>query len=74
MLDVLREEATIARRRRQETQKVSGLVTIAAGIGMMIFLRVVDRNDPDPAYVLGVIPLLVGATLLLYASVLAPKE
>jgi hypothetical protein len=74
VLEVVREEERIAVRRRRETQKVSGLVTIATGIGMMIFLKVVDRNDPDPAYIVGVIPLLVGVVLLLYAYVLGPKE
>ena len=28
---------------------------------------IVDRNDPDPAYLVGVIPMLVGATSLFYA-------
>jgi Domain of unknown function (DUF6249) len=74
VLEVLREEEKIARRGRRETQKVSGLVTIAAGLGMTIFLSVVDRRDPDPAYVVGVIPVLVGVALLVYAYVLAPKE
>jgi Domain of unknown function (DUF6249) len=74
VLEVLREEEKIAWRGRRETQKVSGLVTIAAGLGMTIFLSVVDRRDPDPAYVVGVIPVLVGVALLVYAYVLAPKE
>jgi hypothetical protein len=74
MVEVLREEERIAARRRQEGQKVSGLVTIATGIGMTIFLRVVDRHDPDPAYIAGIIPMLIGAALLVYAYVLSPKE
>jgi hypothetical protein len=74
VLEVLREEERIAARGRREGQKVSGLVTIATGIGMMVFLRIVDRHDPDPAYLVGIIPLLIGAALLVYAYVLAPKE
>ena len=74
VLDVLREEERIAARGRREGQKVTGLVTIATGLGMMIFLKVVDRNDPDPAYLAGLIPMLIGAALLLYAYVLGPKE
>jgi hypothetical protein len=74
VLNVLREEERIAARGRREGQKVSGLVTIATGLGMMVFLKVVDRNDPDPAYLAGLIPMLIGAALLLYAYVLAPKE
>jgi hypothetical protein len=74
VLEVLREEERIARRGRREAQKVSGLVTIATGVGMTLFLKAVDRNDPDPAYIVGVIPLLVGVALLLYAYVLGPSE
>jgi hypothetical protein len=74
VLDVLREEERIAARGRREGQKVSGLVTIATGLGMTVFLKVVDRNDPDPAYLAGLIPILIGAALLLYAYVLGPKE
>ena len=74
VLDVLREEERIAARGRREGQKVSGLITIATGLGMMVFLKVVDRNDPDPAYLAGLIPMLIGAALLLYAYVLGPKE
>jgi hypothetical protein len=74
VLDVLREEERIAARGRREGQKVSGLVTIATGLGMMVFLKVVDRNDPDPAYLAGLIPMLIGAALLLYAYVLGPRE
>lgn len=74
VLNVLREEERIAARVRREGQKVSGLVTIATGLGMMVFLKVVDRNDPDPAYLAGLIPMLIGAALLLYAYVLGPKE
>jgi hypothetical protein len=41
---------------------------------MMLFLKVVDRNDPDPAYMAGLIPLFVGIALLTYGYVLGPKE
>jgi hypothetical protein len=38
----------------------------------MIFLKAVDHNEP--AYLVGIIPLLVGGALLAYSSVLAPKN
>ena len=74
MLEVLREEERIANRQRRESQKVSGLVTIAAGVGLTVFLKIVDGNDRDPAYVVGVIPVLIGTAFLLYAYVLGPRE
>jgi hypothetical protein len=74
ILEVLREEEKISARRRREGHKLAGFVTIAAALGMMLFLKVVDRNDPDPAYMAGLIPLFVGIALLTYGYVLGPKE
>ena len=74
LLEILREEERIAARQRRESQKISGLVTIAAGVGLAVFLGIVDRNDRDAAYLVGVIPMLVGAAFLFYAYVLAPGE
>ena len=62
-LELLREEEKIAARRRREGQKLGGLIT--AGVG---------RNDPEPAYLMGLIPLLIGVALMIYAYWLAPKE
>jgi peptidoglycan/LPS O-acetylase OafA/YrhL len=74
-LEVLREEERIALRRRTEGQKLGGLITLAVGIGMFVFLRalMVADHDPEPAYLVGLIPALIGAALLVYAFVLAPK-
>jgi len=40
----------------------------------MVFIKAVDRGDPDPAYLVGLIPLLIGVALLAYTYLLAPKE
>lgn len=70
-LVLLREEEDRAVRQRREGIKLGGLVTTAVGIGLMVFLWgiVPDR----PAYLLGLIPLLIGVALLTYSYVLAPK-
>jgi hypothetical protein len=73
-IEYLREEEKNAARRRQEGQKLGGLITAAVGISLMVFIRAVDRSDPDPAYLVGLIPLLVGAALLAYTYFLAPKQ
>ncbi|HXZ20384.1 MAG TPA: hypothetical protein VEG63_10570 [Candidatus Acidoferrales bacterium] len=73
-LEFLREQERIASRRRREGHKLGGMITAAVGIGMMIFLAGVGRNDPEPAYLVGLIPLLIGVVLLLYGYFLAPKE
>jgi hypothetical protein len=71
-IQFLRQREYDATRERRETQKLTGLVTIATGVGLMIFLRAVERHEPD--YVVGIIPVLVGLSFLIYAYLLAPKR
>ncbi len=71
-LALLREDEHNAMRRRRENIKLGGLVTAAAGVGLMIFLYALDTTRP--VYFTGLIALLVGLALLSYAYILAPKE
>jgi len=73
-IEFLREEEKNAARHRREGQKLGGLVTVAVGIGIMVFIKAVDIRDPEPAYLVGLIPLLIGVARLVYAYFLAPKE
>ena len=73
-IEFLREEEKIAARRRREGQKLGGLITVAVGIGLMVFINAVDHSDPTPAYLVGLIPLIIGVALLAYTYVLAPKQ
>ena len=70
-LEYVREEERNAQKRRLEGLKLGGLISMAAGIGVGVFLIAIlpDR----PVYFLGLIPVLIGLALLLYAYVLAPK-
>ena len=69
---VLREEERNALRRRLEGIKLGGLVTAAAGIGLMVFLRALVADEP--MYLVGLIPLLVAASLLAYSYIVARKD
>lgn len=73
-IEYLREQEQGARRRRVEGMKLGGLITAAVGIGMMVFLHGVADHDDGPVYLVGLIPLMVGAALLAYSVLLAPKE
>jgi hypothetical protein len=73
-IEFMREEDRLARRRRNEGQKLGGLITIAVGVGMMIFLRMMPDTASDQVYYVGLIPLLIGVVLVVYAYFLAPKE
>ena len=72
-LELLREQDKSASRRRIEGLKLGGLITAAVGIALMVFLHGV-AHEGEPAYLVGLIPLLVGAALLVYAFIFAPKE
>jgi hypothetical protein len=71
-IELLHEQEKSAIRRRLEGMKLGGLITAAVGIGMMVFLHGVEHEEP--AYLVGLIPLLIGAALLTYTFFLAPKE
>jgi hypothetical protein len=72
-LELLREQEKIGERRRREAAKLGGVVTAAVGIALMVFLRAVVQ-DQGPVYLSGLIPLLVGVALLVYAYLLAPAH
>jgi len=71
-LALLREDERNTARRRRENIKLGGLITAAVGVGLMSFLRAVDTQEA--AYLVGLIPLLVGIALLTYSYLLAPKD
>ncbi|MGB9489496.1 MAG: hypothetical protein WCA92_03415 [Terriglobales bacterium] len=71
-VEYFREKEKSALRRRLEGIKLGGLITAAVGIGFMAMVRGLEREEP--AYLVGLIPLLIGVALLVYAFALAPKE
>jgi hypothetical protein len=71
-LEIMREEERKAERRRQGGLRLGGLITLAVGIGMMVFLRALEPDKP--VYLAGLIPLLIGVALLAYSYLLAPKD
>jgi hypothetical protein len=73
-LELLREKQKNALHRRLEGLKLGGLITTAVGIGVMVLLRGIVEPKDGPVYLVGVIPLLIGAALLVYVFALAPKK
>jgi hypothetical protein len=77
-LDYLRDCDRTAARQRREGQKLGGLITLAVGIGFMIFLRWVPMSPHsdghNSAYLFGFIPGLIGLALIVYSYLLAPKS
>jgi hypothetical protein len=71
-MELLRERQKNVVKNRLEGVKLGGLVTAAVGIGVMALLRGLVHDEP--VYLVGLIPLLIGLALLVYAFLLAPKE
>jgi hypothetical protein len=63
--EYLHQEDVREARQWLEFAKFGGLVTLGAGIGLLVFL--LFYNPAESVYLVGLIPILVGAALLVYA-------
>jgi Flp pilus assembly protein TadB len=70
-LELLRDQEKNDVRHRIEGMKLGGLITAAVGVGVMALLYGLVHDEP--VYLAGLIPLLVGLALLVYAFILVPK-
>jgi hypothetical protein len=73
-LDYLRErdrENDLQKARKTRSGiRLGGIVSVAAGIGLMVFLNqiaIYETGGERNVYLLGLIPILVGATLFVYS-------
>jgi len=64
-IEYLREQQRIASARTRQGLRIGGLITTAAGIGVLIFLRAL-LGPGEGIYMAGLVPLFVG--LALYGS------
>jgi hypothetical protein len=70
-IEYLREQERIKAAKWLGGLKLGGLINIAVGLGMMIFLWTLTHGAPCAV---GTIPLLVGLAMLAYAFWLAPER
>ena len=70
-VEMMREQARLQESKKREGMKIGGLVNLAVGLGVMIFLHALVKGEP--VYLCGLIPGLIGVALLTYALLLAPK-
>jgi hypothetical protein len=71
-LGYLRENEQLKNRRIREGIKLGGLITSFVAIGLTVFLRAIIPGEP--IYLVGLMPLLAGVALLIYAHFLAPRD
>ncbi len=69
VLEMIREEAAEAKIRRREGMKLGGLITAGVGLGAMALLAMLVPEKQ--VWTAGLIPLLVGAALVVYVYVFA---
>jgi hypothetical protein len=60
-LELMREEARLETLRTRQGLKIGGMVTMAVGVGLMIFLKALIPGEP--IYLCGLLVLLIGAAL-----------
>ncbi|MGH9593397.1 MAG: hypothetical protein ACRD5L_09930, partial [Bryobacteraceae bacterium] len=68
-LEMMREQTRVQRIRKREGVKVGGLVNVAVGVALMIFLRALVTGAP--VYLCGLIPGLIGVAMLVYVFFMA---
>jgi hypothetical protein len=69
-LEMLREQDRQQRVKIREGMKIGGVINLAVGIALVIFLRALIGNEP--VYLCGLIPGFIGVAMLAYALFLAP--
>ena len=71
ILDFLRAEELAVQRRRREGLKLGGLITTAVGLGVIVFLKMIEPDKQ--VFFVGFIPLFIGVVLLVYGFFMAPN-
>jgi multisubunit Na+/H+ antiporter MnhG subunit len=70
-IELLREEEHLRRVKAREGMKIGGLVCMAVGVALVIFMWGLAKTDPEAPIFVGLIPGLVGVALLVYVYFLA---
>lgn len=73
-IEFLRESEKNAVRRRREGQKLGGMISVALGIAIFLFVLGNRSGGSLNIYTLGLIPLFIGLAVLGYVYLLAAKE
>jgi len=69
-VEMLREEERIKQVKIREGLKIAGLINVATGIALTIFLHGLIRT-PGSVYLCGLIPGFIGVAMLIYVYLLA---
>lgn len=70
-IELLKEEERLKRIKAREGLKIGGLVCVAVGLAMVIFMWALTKTDPDVPYLVGLVPGFIGVALLVYVFFMA---
>lgn len=70
-IQLMREEERLKRIKMLEGLKIGGLVNLAVGVGLVIFLRALIGGGSGSPYLCGLIPGFIGVAMLAYSMFLA---
>lgn len=71
VLEMIRQEEFEAKIKRREGLKLGGLITAAVGLGVIAALAILLPDKP--IWIVGLIPFLIGAALVVYVFFMAPE-
>jgi hypothetical protein len=70
-IEMMREEERLKRIKTLEGLKIGGIINLAVGIGLIIFLRALLGAGHGSPFLCGLIPGFIGIGMLIYAFFLA---
>ena len=70
-VELIREQERIDRAKRREGVKIGGLINVAVGVALIVFLHMLIPNEA--VYLCGLIPGFIGLAMLIYVFLLASK-
>jgi hypothetical protein len=70
-MELMREQNRLTRIKMIEGMKIGGIINLAVGVGLVIFLRVLLGTGPGSPFLCGLIPGFIGIGMLAYAFFLA---
>lgn len=61
-------------KRRSQNLMIAGVITLGAGVGLGLFLGLLNPDDGENVWAVGIIPATVGLALLLSAWIARPRN
>jgi hypothetical protein len=81
VIEIMREEERVRQAnervgeiKKVQGMKIGGIVNIAVGLGLMVFLYFLVNKGDKPVYLVGLIPAFIGLALLISVNFLTPRS